>query len=475
LFGNLFEGGSEGEAGLPPDPIAFNTLVNKIRCAYYSNEPLDIVCSSASCNFTSGTYTVPGTSKQYSNIIVGLSGNGKADLTSKSLYITGPNCYISFSTFANKDDLTDFKNYLYSNNYNPNNETNILDAYTKNNNLSASTICDKISKTLSKCVLNSLSADQRFNLIKAISNCTNFSFESNTTIESLLMLIYSTPDNQIESLLNNLNGSNNVMKNLCEGINNYIGTDNYSLFINELFKLYLKKYEPVLKQPNFTLPDENLFYWMDNGMLNKIKYDVLYYNGKIGFRWKYRSNYYTDPVKVSPFDIICVDFQTDLNFISLPQTKRVVYMPAFVFAWIIKRANETSFKEDISTLLNIAGYAFAYSDLKVLSGTAKKAIKFIAAINAVRATTSLVLLDDDIRKSITYLPLGPQFLIAFDKIDKIWDTSDFTVKWFNGEIDYFEAFTIAWDKMVNENSDIDFATKYPQLYNLVNQIKGAQQ
>lgn len=56
-------------------------------------------------------------------------------------------------------------------------------------------------------------------------------------------------------------------------------------------------------------------------------------------------------------------------------------------------------------------------------------------------------------------------------VEDVWEISDFTVNWFNGNIEHFTVFTQAWDKLVDSNRGIDVVTKYPEFYKLVYQIK----
>ncbi len=321
-------------------------------------------------------------------------------------------------------------------------------------------------------LFTTLNADYRKKYLKRLSEGTLDEGGHNRINEEQLAinLIKTTPNDQIEPIVNYLN-SDRLMSDLCNGIDNIGGEDIFTSFTNALFKFYLQKYSTSLTA-SYILPDDKVFQWMDKGLLDKITYKVDYLsNNQIAFSWKYRQNYYTNPVKVSPFEIVAVNFTTDVNFITIPNDKRVIFMPAFIFAWMVNEDKNVDVKLKTDITIKLAEFAFAYYQVKMIKSTTSTLIKLLRHINRARTATNLILVSDAVRSEIENLTGGPSFIAAYEKINDVWEISDFTVNWFNGNIEHFTVFTQAWEKLVDSNRGIDVVTKYPEFYKLVNQIK----
>jgi hypothetical protein len=311
---------------------------------------------------------------------------------------------------------------------------------------------------------------ERYLQILSSHSLTENWFGSINTEQLVVQTIATTPDNQIESLIGFLS-TDKTMITLCKGLDNLGGDDNYTLFINELFKLYYKKFSYKLNK-NIIFPDNLIFEWMDKGLGDKLTYKVEFYsNNIISFKWKYKQDYYTSPIYLSPFDVIGVNFITNPNLMEIPSNKRFVIMPAFVLAWLVNEDNNLDAKLKLDISIKLLEVAFAYYEVKTIATTTKTFIKALRYIDLARTGTNLLLVDDDVKNKIKKLDGGEDFLKKYDNISEIWEYSDFTVNLFNGKIESFTIFTQAWDKMVDSNKDIDLTTKYPQFYKLVNQIK----
>ena len=321
-----------------------------------------------------------------------------------------------------------------------------------------------------------LSSDYRKKYIKTLSQSSmNESGPNQINEERMAVnLIGSTPDsqNQIESLINFFK-TDRAMLDLCYRIDNLFGEDNYSSFTNKLLGLYLEKYSSELDVQTFSLPIDHLFYWRDKGLLDKITYDFEYERASnlFVFKWKYRTDYYTNPVKVAPFDIVAVNFETDISFLSLGE-KRVVLMPAFVFAWLVNQDENLSTKDKIDVAIKLAEFALAFYQVKTIDALTGAALKLYFYMNEARTGANLILVSEELRADIeSNVKGGKSFLDFYDVMNDAWEGVDFTVNWFKGNIEYFTAFTQSWDKMVEDNSDIDFTTQYPDLYNLITNTK----
>jgi len=288
----------------------------------------------------------------------------------------------------------------------------------------------------------------------------------------VVLMIDKTPDDQIVPLIDFLK-NNRIMLDLCYKIDNIGGNDNFTAFTNSLFKIYNKKYSAELDVNTFYLPKENLFIWMDKGFAEKITYQLDYKRdeNEFSFRWKYRRDF-SNPVKVAPFEVVAVNFQTDISFLPLPGNKKVVLMPAFVFAWLINKDNNVTTQAKIDLGIKVAELAFAIYQIKTIDIATTAFMKAIYYINLARTGTNTLLLYEPLTDEIEAYEYGAQFLDAYYKINNVWEIGDFTVNWWlDGSIGYFTVFTQAWDKMVDDNEDTDFITKYPEFYNLVTKIK----
>jgi hypothetical protein len=288
-----------------------------------------------------------------------------------------------------------------------------------------------------------------------------------------ISLIESMPEDQIIALINFLK-IDRTMLDLSKKVNDIGGEDNYSAFVNVLFDKYMQKFSDELDIYSFQLPSDHLFYWMDKGLSERISYQVDYKcsDNKFAFSWRYRLNPYSNPIEIDPFDIIAVNFTTDISFIDLEENKNVVLMPAFVFAWLINQDVKEIVQDKIEVGIKIAGFVLAFYTLNTVGPMTKAALKAYYYLNTVRTGANLIILDESINQEIrleyTY---GNILMDSYETMNTVWDATNFTVSWFSGNVQYFTAFTLAYDQMVSSNPEVNFESEYPDLYQLVTETK----
>ena len=176
-----------------------------------------------------------------------------------------------------------------------------------------------ILKVSPQCLYESLTQDQRLSLLSLINNNSNIP----ETVENIVIdIIRTTPDEQIEYLFDNLH-TTGLLAYFDRVMNNVGGSNNYTRFIYELLKLYLKQFSDNLNCFEAT-PWGQLY--VDNqvrsvGSFNYI-YETPYYWWRKGCKvptWRYvnRGVFISDHntcgyfnkenVEIDPFEPVVID------------------------------------------------------------------------------------------------------------------------------------------------------------------------
>src|SRR5690554_1567323 len=273
-----------------------------------------------------------------------------------------------------------------------------------------------ILKVSPQCLYESLTQDQRLSLLSLINNNSNIP----ETVENIVIdIIRTTPDEQIEYLFDNLH-TTGLLAYFDRVMNNVGGSNNYTRFIYELLKLYLKQFSDNLNCFEAT-PWGQLY--VDNqvrsvGSFNYI-YETPYYWWRKGCKvptWRYGTRgvfisdhntcgyFNKENVEIDPFEPVVIYFEEDLSFYELPPEleSRIVSMPAFVLPWL---RNEASNKEAMRMAGNAVTIVESFTPLgatgKVASGLRGVLIKAFVYINKVDATVKILLTNEAIKESIS--------------------------------------------------------------------------
>jgi hypothetical protein len=204
-----------------------------------------------------------------------------------------------------------------------------------------------------------------------------------------------------------------------EIMNDFGGDDNYTQFIFELLKLYLKEFSDDLDCFQ-TTPWGQLY--VDNqvrGFGNSpYEYKTPYYWWQKGCKfptWKYGdkgvfvSNQNTcgyfnkSGVELNPMEPVVVYFEEDLDFYSLPpeREERIVSMPAFVLPWLRQKASDSEGMRTAGNVVTIvSSFATLGSTGVVASGLRGALINALTYINKVDAAINVLLTNETVRESL---------------------------------------------------------------------------
>ncbi|WP_026473677.1 hypothetical protein [Alkaliflexus imshenetskii] len=303
-----------------------------------------------------------------------------------------------------------------------------------------------ILKVSPQCLYESLTQDQRLSLLSLINNNSNIP----ETVENIVIdIIRTTPDEQIEYLFDNLHTTGLLA--YFDRVMNNVGSsnDNYTRFIYELLKLYLKQFSDNLNCFEAT-PWGQLY--VDNqvrsiGNFNYI-YETPYYWWRKGCKvptWRYgnRGVFISDHntcgyfnkvnVEINPFEPVVIYFEEHLSFYELPseQESRIVSMPAFVLPWL---RNEASNEEGMRLAGNAVTIVESFPPLgatgKVASGLRGILIKAFVYINKVDATVKILLTNEAVKESISRIGdgKGKEFIDKYEIVSRYLSLSTPTVQ-----------------------------------------------
>ncbi|MFW5752335.1 MAG: hypothetical protein ACOCW8_03250, partial [bacterium] len=291
-----------------------------------------------------------------------------------------------------------------------------------------------ILRTSPQCLYESLTKEQRVALLSLINDDSNIP----ESVENIVIdIIRTTPEEQIAYLFDSLY-STGLLAYFDRVINN-VGSsnDNYTRFIYELLKLYLKQFSENLDcfeaTPWGQLKVENQVRSIGN---SNYVYETPFYWWQKGCKvpsWRYGTKgvfisdhntcgyFNKENVEIDPFEPVVIYFEEDLSFYELPpeQESRIVSMPAFVLPWL---RNEASHKEGMRIAGNavtiVSSFATLGSTGAVASGVRGTLIKALVYISKVDATIKMLLTNEAVKESVSKIGdgKGAEFLILYEDI-----------------------------------------------------------
>jgi hypothetical protein len=270
---------------------------------------------------------------------------------------------------------------------------------------------------------------------------------------AVVKLIATTPTQDINIFFEGLR-QNNLIGKLNNKIDDYFfGPDNYTAFINELHKLFIKNDTEVTVSE--LLDSKRVLRWRTIEHINsESSYDSYFEDGSISFNIQLidyklnlpddmseiKSGYHlanyrtkisdnTNYNNLNPFEPIAliVEDKKAAEIIPGATYGETYIIPAFYFVWVINEYGNEQIKEGLKAAITVGSLAIGGGELIA----AKSVLQYTIALLDIGFTLGDVVLDETTRQKVSQSNDGEAFLLYWDilsTVNNIATVSSLTIK-----------------------------------------------
>jgi len=455
----LWEDVEEGAAKNTTQAIV--EIVEKIRCGYISNRPINFYMSRftnkknqlTNCRCFADNHEYKYISITFSGEVISyklptsLPSPQSVPLTSHLKYTFG-NISITIHSY----DRQHFEDYIYPKKLN----TYKNEIVNSINQLASSglSIDQKLRELVnfSQCIFENLTIEQRQIILHWIAGEGK---DISENIEDIVINVIRTVHNANDARkLIDYIAQKQLMANfthLTKGMNDVGGKPNYTQFVSELFRLYRMAYDDKLKDiystdvhgTTVTLNGEATSY----GALAVVKYPPffnwttrkganLHANGNVINLANLKSlgevsvgnqSFNSNTLPVGAFDVVVVRFTRNIFLIddNAQGADRIMAMPAFVLQWLCLKELKADAYELLNTSVTVASMLNAFAGVAFLTrgiGVGSKlwaAQQRLTQLVALKNAISVALLSEDCKKWVEQTEEGRRFHYYFQIVDKL--------------------------------------------------------
>lgn len=249
--------------------------------------------------------------------------------------------------------------------------------------------------------------------------------------------------------------------NLLYDFRKNLSSSQYKTFIQEIVWIFYALHQIEMNTYLAFLEPEDIYTWVKHAPTTEIKYNIRFNNpenvtisGKLEDRRQNYPSYIATfydfaPKSYSPFDLVAVSFDSDLDFMDVKN--QTLLMPVFFFEWINTHYHIKEFFKNIERTAIVASLAVGIGEL-VLAKNIFQAI--FRTVGVIKYSGDLIFLNNELKSIVRDLDEGEGFIEQFEEISKWFDYTIFSFKLFNKSVETFDAFQISWRALKDAHPDI---------------------